>query len=380
MNVSTDEAATAGDAAPNQQLSRGAVTRRFSGDLEGESVAEVLIARGAADRLGYVASDRFSGRVNGRSGSFVFQHGGTIDRGALTPFGYVVPGAEPGSWRGCSARCASSSSRQRRTRSRSVTSSSHRRTVDEPSPSTTIKSSFRLPPESSLRRAPHLRGRWRPWPISAHRSAPPRETPARRTLRVPAEARAALLLSDTELERELARMTDSFTDELFHLEPERATTIRFGVSRLVVDETLAVHDRCLLIDCHSFPSVARSYESDQSSPRPDICIGTDDFHTSAALIAKSRSLFEQAGLTVAIDRPYAGALVPVSHHRRDRRVEALMVEVNRALYMDERSATRLATFQNIRERLRDVLVGLLTGEAEWVAPRYTVSVTPARGS
>ena len=95
VNVSADEEPYDGSS-EGIALSRGRVSRRFEGEIEGKSAAAVLIARGAADRLGYVATDRFTGRVGERSGSFVFQHGGPIDRGALTPFGYVVPGTVTG--------------------------------------------------------------------------------------------------------------------------------------------------------------------------------------------------------------------------------------------------------------------------------------------
>lgn len=81
-------------------ISRGSVRREFTGDIVGTSAANVMIARGAADRLGYVATDRFTGRVGGRVGTFVFQHGGTIDRGQLTPFGYIVPGSGTGELKG----------------------------------------------------------------------------------------------------------------------------------------------------------------------------------------------------------------------------------------------------------------------------------------
>ena len=81
-------------------LLRASVQRRFQGALMGESVAEVLICRAAADRIGYVASDRFEGQLGDRSGTFVFQHGGPIDRGVLQSFGYVVPGSGTGDLRG----------------------------------------------------------------------------------------------------------------------------------------------------------------------------------------------------------------------------------------------------------------------------------------
>ncbi|MCP3404077.1 N-formylglutamate amidohydrolase [Bradyrhizobium sp. CCGB01] len=40
-----------------------------------------------------------------------------------------------------------------------------------------------------------------------------------------------------------------------------------------------------------------------------------------------------AGFSVLIDRPFAGALVPAKHYQREPRVQAVMIEVNRRLYM-----------------------------------------------
>jgi hypothetical protein len=101
VNVSADEAPddASSESAP---ISHGRVDRHFDGDIAGDSVAAVLIARGSPDRLGYVATDRFTGRVGDRKGTFVFQHGGSIDRGALTSFGYVVPGTGTGELEGLS--------------------------------------------------------------------------------------------------------------------------------------------------------------------------------------------------------------------------------------------------------------------------------------
>ena len=95
VNISPDEEPYD---APSEgaTISRGSVTRHFEGEVAGDSVATVLIARGTPERLGYVATDRFTGRIGDRSGSFVFQHGGPIDRGALTSFGYIVPGSGSG--------------------------------------------------------------------------------------------------------------------------------------------------------------------------------------------------------------------------------------------------------------------------------------------
>jgi hypothetical protein len=91
VNVSADEKLV--DESTGTALSSGTVKRHFEGGIVGDTVAAVLIARSRPDRLGYVATDSFTGRVGDRRGNFVFQHGGSIDRGALASFGYVVPGS-----------------------------------------------------------------------------------------------------------------------------------------------------------------------------------------------------------------------------------------------------------------------------------------------
>jgi hypothetical protein len=53
--------------------------------------------------------------------------------------------------------------------------------------------------------------------------------------RVPAEERQAILVDDTELNGELLRMTDAYTDELFPITPVEAGRVIFPLSRLVCD-------------------------------------------------------------------------------------------------------------------------------------------------
>jgi N-formylglutamate amidohydrolase len=60
-------------------------------------------------------------------------------------------------------------------------------------------------------------------------------------------------------------------------------------------------------------------------------------------------------LAPAADRPFAGALVPMRFYRQDVRVSAVMIEVRRGLYMDERSGARLPGFEEIRERISTAL-------------------------
>ena len=100
----------------------------------------------------------------------------------------------------------------------------------------------------------------------------------------------------------------------------------------MVDSCLEQHDQCLIIDCHSFPAQPLPYELDRN--RPDICIGTDTYHTSAELKNCLSKAFEGSGYRVAIDSPFSGSIVPLKYYQLDRRVSSVMIEVNRSLYAD----------------------------------------------
>ena len=58
----------------------------------------------------------------------------------------------------------------------------------------------------------------------------------------------------------------------------------------MVDDCLEQHDQCLIVDCHSFPAQALPYELDKNWP--DICIGTDTYHTSTELKDRLSTMFE----------------------------------------------------------------------------------------
>ena len=62
--------------------------------------------------------------------------------------------------------------------------------------------------------------------------------------------------------------------------------------------------------------------------------------------------FNHAGWSVELNQPFAGALVPSSRYGKDRRVQGVMVEVNRKLYLNESDATPLAGFDTVAQRVR----------------------------
>ena len=237
---------------------------------------------------------------------------------------------------------------------------------------------------------------------------------------VPADVRDQFLLDDGELGREILRMTDHRTADLFGARRAAGRLARAPVSRLIVDverfaedalepmaaagmgavythtssnrplrrpldpsereallerwyrphhrrleqlveHALRHHGRAVLLDAHSFPSKPLPYEGAASPDRPDICIGTDSFHTPAALRDAFVSGFSSEGLRVAVDTPFSGALVPARHYRREPRVQSVMVEVNRCLYLDEATGLPAKGFAEVAATVQACCIAALGG-------------------
>jgi Protein of unknown function (DUF3224) len=97
----------ADDYADGATLARLTIDKQFQGDLTGVSKGQMLSAstpvKGSA---GYVAIELVTGSLAGRSGTFVFQHSGTMNRGAPTLVLTVVPDSGTGELTGLTGSLA----------------------------------------------------------------------------------------------------------------------------------------------------------------------------------------------------------------------------------------------------------------------------------
>jgi N-formylglutamate deformylase len=231
---------------------------------------------------------------------------------------------------------------------------------------------------------------------------------------IPGDIRSSICLSDEALKDELLKMTDHFTDELFTGHDVPVSPVIFPVSRLVLDPERFIEDdletmsrkgmgvvykktsagnplrengflpdqatlihsyyephhdalnrlatqaiqetgSCMVIDCHSFPSEPHPYEDNREKARPDICLGTDSFHTPEWLMEDVLRVFHSRGLTTAFNTPFSGTIVPSRFYQRESRAYAVMIEVNRALYMEESSGKKNEDFANLRRLLGEAV-------------------------
>lgn len=91
----------AADSPDEAKLSRATIKKTFKGDLEGTSVATALFCQSSDGSAGgYMAQERVEGSLAGKSGSFVFQHGGVKSASEQNSFGNIIPGTGTGELKG----------------------------------------------------------------------------------------------------------------------------------------------------------------------------------------------------------------------------------------------------------------------------------------
>jgi N-formylglutamate amidohydrolase len=115
--------------------------------------------------------------------------------------------------------------------------------------------------------------------------------------------------------------------------------------RALVQQTEAVFGGYLLIDCHSMPSAAGAVGGQDSA---DIVLG--DCHGAACaapIVEAARSFLAERQFAVALNAPYSGGFTTSHYGSPQRGRHALQIEINRALYMDERSYRRKPSFEGL---------------------------------
>jgi N-formylglutamate amidohydrolase len=121
----------------------------------------------------------------------------------------------------------------------------------------------------------------------------------------------------------------------------------------LVREALEQFNCAALIDCHSMPSNARGPQN------PDMVLG-DRFGASChpAVTALAEATLRKMGYRVARNTPFAGGHTTQAYGRPSQRVHALQIEINRSLYLDERTLERTSGFLRVREDMSRLVEAL----------------------
>jgi N-formylglutamate amidohydrolase len=127
--------------------------------------------------------------------------------------------------------------------------------------------------------------------------------------------------------------------------------------RQLVRRTADLFGHAILIDCHSMPS---SSVSRDDGPKADIVLG-DRYGASCAslLIDLVEAALRGRGYAVVRNKPYAGGFITEHYGEPALGRHALQVEINRALYMEERSMEKKPGFATVADDLSQAFMQVI---------------------
>lgn len=131
--------------------------------------------------------------------------------------------------------------------------------------------------------------------------------------------------------------------------------------RGALDETHARFGFVMHINCHSMPSVSGKYSTERPGlVHPDIVLGDRD-GTSAdpAITVFLREAFRARGYSCWINDPYKGVELVRAYSSPKANRHAIQLEINRRLYMDEKTLVLNGGFTRVRADLERVMRELI---------------------
>jgi N-formylglutamate amidohydrolase len=138
----------------------------------------------------------------------------------------------------------------------------------------------------------------------------------------------------------------------------------------LLDEVLGNIGTVLLMDCHSMPSNATSFISPPHQTSVDVVIG-DRYEAScpAEITSFVEDLLRAQGLRVVRNKPYAGGFITQNYGSPTLGRNALQIEINRSLYMDELRFEKNSNFAPLQAALAKTIKTLLAALIEFANPQ-----------
>jgi len=137
--------------------------------------------------------------------------------------------------------------------------------------------------------------------------------------------------------------------------------------RQLIHRTARAFGHAVLIDCHSMPSTSVSRDE---GAKADIVLG-DRYGTSCAGILTDLVdvSLRGRGYSVVRNKPYAGGFITEHYGEPALGRHALQVEINRSLYMNERTMTKTAAFRELAQDLTEVFAAVTQVIEDDLTPR-----------
>ena len=117
--------------------------------------------------------------------------------------------------------------------------------------------------------------------------------------------------------------------------------------RRLINKAHQAFGTVILVDCHSMPSVGVTRDEPK---RPDVVIG-DRYGTSCASLLPDvvEETLRAQGYSVGRNKPYAGGFITEHYGNPASGLHTIQLELNRAIYMDERRRERGPQFRKVAD-------------------------------
>lgn len=110
------------------------------------------------------------------------------------------------------------------------------------------------------------------------------------------------------------------------------------------------------IDAHSMPSMGTKAHPDPGQKRADVVVSDCEGHSCEFefkdLVIKA---FKDVGFDVAYNWPYKGGRITETYGHPEKGQQALQVELNRSLYMDEETKKKKASFPQVQSQITQAI-------------------------
>jgi N-formylglutamate deformylase len=130
--------------------------------------------------------------------------------------------------------------------------------------------------------------------------------------------------------------------------------------KAAIDAAHARHGYSMHINCHSMPEIAGSHATDfPGEKHPDFVLGNRDHSTSSeAVLLYIQKQLAQMGYSVSLNHPYKGVELVRRYGQPQQHRHSVQIEINRALYMNEKTLEITDGFAPLRENLKQLVLAL----------------------
>lgn len=125
----------------------------------------------------------------------------------------------------------------------------------------------------------------------------------------------------------------------------------------LVDKCVRKFGFCLLLDCHSMPSMICNIMNEERALDFCLCTLFDESCPTQISEHMSRDL-EACNYRVEFNRPYAGAFITFNYCQPRKNIFTLQLEINRSIYMDEKAFEKNDNFQKVSNDISQAVLSL----------------------